>query len=124
MSVTDWNAQSIVQAAKRIANQLPHRAPWWPLAVLWLVWSAMSMAVMSGYVSRYQFSRQLLWPHLAVISCVFVLLLCACAAIALLRVPASVRRSLIVAVLAGAHFVLLVCYALFFIGCTWVCGIE
>ena len=107
-------------AASHIATQFPSRMTMRPLVAVWLFWSSLSVAAMIGYTGRYGFSRMMLWPHLAVVTSLLILLFGTCLAFAQLRLPAMVRRGLIVAVLAGAHFLLLVCYALFFIGWeTW-----
>ena len=95
--------------------RLGYSQPWLPLVALWFAWTLMSTAVMLAYAERHQFGWRLLGPHLAVVSCVLALLLAACLLIARMRLSAAFRRRLLIAMLAGAHFLLLACYALFFI---------
>ena len=95
--------------------RLERARPWAPLALLWMGWTLLSAAAMVGYAARHQFGLKLLWPHLAVVSCLLALLVVACLIIARTRLPRTARRILLVGVLAGAHAVLLTCYALFFL---------
>ncbi len=94
----------------------PRRSrPWLPLVQLWLAWTLLSVAAMAGYAERHQFGFGLLWPHLAVVTCLLALLVAACLGIVCTRFPDLLKRVLLVAVLAGAHVALLGCYALFFL---------
>ncbi len=70
---------------------------------------------MLAYAERHQFGWRLLAPHLAVVSCLLASLVIACLLIARTRLPSAARRTLLVAVLAGGHAMLMTCYLLFFV---------
>ena len=85
------------------SRRLDSNHPWLPLAGLWFFWMLVSAAVIATYAEHHHFGWRLLVPHLAVVSCLFALLVIASLSTALTRLPSVARRTMRVAVLAGGH---------------------